>query len=142
MKTILTVVIKKDNELLMVQEAQEKCYKKWNFPAGHLDEGESVFDGAVREAKEETGYDVKLISLLSVQNYKRNDDIIRIIFNAEIVSGDIAYDTEEILDVKWIPIETIENMGEDLRGADSLLDIVNDVKANKQYPLEIIKNIL
>lgn len=33
---------------------------KWNFPGGHLEKKESVFEGACREALEETGYKVSL----------------------------------------------------------------------------------
>jgi len=29
-------VITKDDKYLLVQEAQEKCFGKWNIPAGHL----------------------------------------------------------------------------------------------------------
>lgn len=143
MKIIVTVIINKDNKLLMVQEAKKECYGQWNFPAGHLEPNENIYNGAIREAKEETGYDVKLTSLLSIQNYSVEDDtLLRIIFNADIISKDTGYDKDEILDVKWIPIDEIDKMGENLRGKNSLLEIVKDVKANNQYPLEIVKNLL
>jgi 8-oxo-dGTP diphosphatase len=35
---------------------------KWLYPGGHVDEGEIPVESAVREAKEETGFKVKLIS--------------------------------------------------------------------------------
>ena len=142
MKIIVTVAIKEKGKLLMVQEAKEKCYGQWNFPAGHLDPNENIFEGAIREAKEETGYDVRLTSILSVQNYiSLAGQLLRITFNAEIISGEIAYDKDEILDVKWISIEGLEQMGEELRAKDSILDIIQDVKENKQYSLDVIKNI-
>ena len=37
MKVIVGGVIEKDGKYLLVQEAKETCYEKWNFPAGHLD---------------------------------------------------------------------------------------------------------
>ena len=140
-KIIVTVCVKNEDKILMVQEAQLKAYKLWNFPAGNLDENEKIFEAAKREAKEETGYDVELLSLLSIQNFPK-DNLIRVIFNASIISGNINYDTNEILDVKWISIEEIESMTEQLRGPDSILDIINDLKKNKEYPLYIVKNIM
>lgn len=108
---------------------------------GHLDDGETIFEGAKREAKEETGYDVELTSIISIQNYT-NKDNIKITFNANIISGDISYDKNEVLDVKWIPIEELENMSDkELRAYNSSIDIIRDAKQNVQYPLEIIKNL-
>lgn len=143
-KIIVTVCIKENDKLLMVQEAQQKAYKLWNFPAGHLEDREDVFIDAIREAKEETGFDVELVSLISIQNYlKKDEEILRINFNAKIISGEISFDKNEILDVKWIPISELENMtDEEIRGTSTILDIVKDIKTNKEYPLEIIKNII
>lgn len=145
MKIIVSTVVNKNGKLLMVQEAQKKCYGQWNFPAGHLDENEDVFEGAKRETKEETGYEVKLTSILSIQNYinKKNEQIIRINFNAEIISGEIEFDKEEILNVKWIPLEELNNMDDEkIRAVETIRDIVNDIENRVEYPLDIIKNIM
>lgn len=139
---IVGVCIKKDGKILMVQEAREKVYKMWNFPMGHLDDGETIFEGAKREVKEETGYDVELTSLISIQNYT-NKENIKITFNANIIAGDISYDENEVLDVKWISIEELENMtSKELRAYNSSMDIIKDAKQNKEYPLEVIKKLL
>lgn len=141
-KIIVGVVIKKDGKILMVQEAKQKVYKLWNFPMGHLEEGETIFEGAKREAKEETGYDVELTSIISIQNYT-NKENIKFTFNANIISGNISYDKNEVLDIKWIPIEELENMtAKELRAYNSSIDIIKDVKQNKEYPLEIIKKLV
>lgn len=140
-KIVVGVCIKKDGKILMVQEAREDIYKMWNFPMGHLDDGETIFEGAKREAKEETGYDVELTSIISIQNFT-NKDIIKITFNANIISGDISYDKNEVLDVKWLSIEELENMSsKELRAYNSSIDIIKDAKQNKQYSLEVIKDL-
>ncbi len=140
-KIVVGVCIKKDGKILMVQEAREDIYKMWNFPMGHLDDGETIFEGAKREAKEETGYDVELTSIISIQDFT-NKDIIKITFNANIISGDISYDKNEVLDVKWISIEELENMSsKELRAYNSSMDIIKDAKQNKQYSLEVIKDL-
>lgn len=44
---------------------------EWNFPGGHLDFGETVFETAKRETKEETGLDVEPIEIVSVVDEMR-----------------------------------------------------------------------
>ena len=140
-KIVVGVCIKSDNnEILMVQEAKDEVKWLFNFPTGRLDPGESIFNGAIREAKEETWYDVKLDSILSIQ-YFEEKLLLKIIFNASIVSGVINFDKNEIMDVKWIPIEKLENMTEkELRSYNSIINIIKNLKNNKQYPLDLIEN--
>lgn len=138
-KIVVGVCIKKDGKILMIQEAREDIYKLWNFPMGHLDDGETIFEGAKREAKEETGYDVELTSINSIQSFI-DKDIIKITFNANIISGELSYDENEILDVKWFSIEELENMSsKELRAYNSSMEIIRDAKQNKEYSLEVIK---
>ena len=137
---VVGVCIKSENdELLMVQEAWGENRGLYNFPAGRLDDNETIFEGAIREAKEETGYDVKLDSVLGIY-YFRN--ILKITFNASIVSGEVHYDENEIMNVRWVPIEEIENMTpNELRSFESNKSIAKNAKNNRQIPLEIIENI-
>lgn len=139
MDIVAGCVIKKDNKILMVQEANEKYYGQWNFPAGHVDEGESIMEGAIREVKEETGCDVKLTGLLPIKTVYQNDIPTLIVeFTAEIINEDIKFDKNEILDVKWIDIEDIKNMDENtLRALDTNKATFQDFINNKIYPLDI-----
>ena len=145
MKVICGTVVKQNGKILMVQEAQKKCYGQCNFPAGHLDENENIFEGAKRETKEETGYTVKLTSILSIQNYinKLGEHVLKINFNGEIVSGEIEFDKDETLDVKWITIEELKQMDDKkIREEEFIRDIVKDIENNINYPLDVIKNFM
>ena len=139
---VVGVCIKSDSdEILMVQEARDDIKGLYNIPAGKLDSFESIMDGAIRETKEETGYDVKLDSILCIQ-YLESKNILKIIFNATIISGSISFYKDEIMDIKWIPIEELESMtSNEIRSYDSNISIIRDSKNNKQYSLEMIKNI-
>ena len=140
MNVIITVCVKEKDKFLIVQEGIPKAYGLWDFPGGHLDDNESIIDGAIREVKEETGLDVELIGILSIQRSLLGENIVRIVLNAKKIGGTINYDKNEILDCKWATIEEFKKMNTDtLRISPTFLDIVEDIKNNKNYPLEMIK---
>ncbi len=141
MKVIVGGILKKENKLLLVQEAQEKCYGQWNFPAGKLDDGETIFEGAIREIFEETGCQVKLTQMLPIISSKERD-IVRITFLTEILEENIHFDPSEILDAKWIEIEDIKTKYQDaLRGPKMMLEMIRQVEENEVYPLEIVREL-
>ena len=139
MKVIVGGIIEKDGKYLLVQEAQKKCYKKWNFPAGHLDFNESLEQGAIREIKEETGCDVKLNGICYIANrILENDLFVMIVFNAIIINEKISFNKEEILDAKWFDYDEIVNhMENELRGKYVRQAVINQNK-KMVAPIEII----
>ena len=142
MKVIVNVIIKQESKVLMVQEACGDVAGMWNFPAGHLDENENIFDGAIREAKEETGYDVKLTGLVHVQNVVYdNKHVIHFVFSAEIVGGKINFDKSEIKDVKFVEIDELLNMTDDeLRGGETRRESLRKVISQDILPLSAVSN--
>ena len=126
----------------MVQEGLDFCYGQWNFPAGHVNEFENVTDAAVREVKEETGLDVKLKGVLPIcETELRNETHVIIRFVAEVIGGKIEFDSNEIVDVKWIDIKDIEKMTEEqLRNYLVGKNIIKDYIENRIYPLEIFSD--
>ncbi len=142
MKIIVNVVVKQDDKILMVQENWGNVKGMWNFPAGHLEENENIFDGAIREAKEETGFDVKLTGLVGVQNSIYNDrHVVHFNFSAEIIGGKVAFDTNEIAKVEFIEAEKLLSMTDDeLRGGDSRRETIKRVMSGNVMSLEAVTN--
>lgn len=141
MQVIVGGIIEKEGKFLMVQEAKKKCYGKWNFPAGHLEEGETIYDGAIREIFEETGCKVRLTNVLPIINTELEDvNFILINFVAELVEEDIKFNKEEILDVKWIDKKDIEEMDyNSLRDEKLIKRTLEIFEENKIYPLDVIE---
>lgn len=143
MQIIVGGIIEKDNKILMVKEAKKKCYGKWNVPAGHLEDGETVFEGAIREIFEETGCKVRLKKMLPIiTSYFENNTFVIITFTTELVEEKITFNKDEILDVKWISKEKLECMNsEKLRDERLIKRTLNMLKENKLYPLDVIENL-
>lgn len=113
---IAGVVIKKDGKYLLVQEKKASVYGQWNFPAGKVDVGDTIEETAIKEAKEESGYDVELIRKIGV--FHESEKLApKHAFEAKIVGGQLAYPKDEILDANWFTLAEIKAMKEKLRGA-------------------------
>ncbi len=104
-------VIEKDSKYLLVQEKQEKAYGLWNLPAGHVDEGETFEEAALRETIEETGYTVKLDKKLSVVHPGVGKPVLHA-YRAHITHGELAFNSEELLDARWLSLREIKQLRE------------------------------
>lgn len=104
-------LIKKDGKYLLVQEKQPKAYGLWNLPAGHVDKGEDIESAAVREAKEETGYDVRLIKEIGLY-HEAAVKTVKHVFLAEIIGGELLVQEDEILDIQWLTYGDIKTINE------------------------------
>lgn len=139
MIVIAGCIVRKGNKILMVKEAKKKCYGQWNYPAGHMEEGEKITDAAIRETFEETGCKVKLTGVLPICSFNKPEGTrIMVKFTADIIEENITFDTDEILDVQWIDMDRIKSMSrEELRSYDINIAHLKALEENKIFPLEI-----
>jgi len=70
--TVDTVIIYK-GKIVLIKRKNPPYQDHFAIPGGFVDVGETVEDAAVREAKEETGLDVKLLKLLGVYSDPSRD---------------------------------------------------------------------
>jgi 8-oxo-dGTP diphosphatase len=82
---------------VLVQDRKRK-YLGWAFPGGHLEKGESVYDCAVREVKEETGLDVENLEFCGIVHWVNRDDDGRymcFMYKTTDFSGNLITETDE-----------------------------------------------
>ena len=97
---IRTAVIKYDKILLV----QERSDERWAMPGGWADVGDIPSEVAVREAKEESGYDVKPKKVIGVFDANRLGGQLeffhafKIVFLCELIGGEAAtsYETQDV----------------------------------------------
>jgi 8-oxo-dGTP diphosphatase len=90
-KVAVAVLIKKDDQVLLVQRMHDPQKGYWSLPSGFVDAGEDPKLTAERECMEETGLVVKNIQLLDVifnQDHPRGASIL-IIYQGEVESGQL-----------------------------------------------------
>jgi 8-oxo-dGTP diphosphatase len=125
-----SVVIFQDGKYLLVQEEIGKNHGLWALPGGKVDEGETAEQAAVREAKEETGYDVKLIKEIGMV-HQRIDAPLKHVFQVKIVGGEINLPKGEIMDAKWFSFEEVENMKGKLR-LEWMWNIIEEFESHRK----------
>jgi ADP-ribose pyrophosphatase YjhB (NUDIX family) len=86
----------------------------WSLPKGHIEEGETPEQAAIREVAEETGIKSEITRSLGVIDFwfmasgKRIHKTVHHFLFAE-VGGKLAPQVTEVDDVAWFPIEEIVN---------------------------------
>lgn len=138
MQIIVGGIIEKNGKYLLVQEKKEDCYGKWNFPSGHLEPPESLINGAIREIKEETGYNVEITDISLIGN---DDIVIIIIFSGNLLNKENMYNKKEISNIKWFSYEEILQMEDNLRFPTLIKNALKNKINKMNVPLSLIQSI-
>lgn len=132
--------VEKDGKYLLIQEAQAKCRGKWFLEAGHLDPGETIFEGAKREIREECGCDVELTGICFLHHLPERN-FLGIYFTTKLLCEQVcSLDPEEILDARWFTYEEICAMRDrgELRVAEVVLGAIDNARKGLIAPLELV----
>jgi ADP-ribose pyrophosphatase YjhB (NUDIX family) len=136
----VATVIEQNGAFLLVHECSDGHYV-YNQPAGHWEEHETLFEAAIRETKEETGWEVELTHVLGISHYLspiNGFTYLRISFLAKPIKQhlDAKLDTD-IIEAIWLNYAEITAKKTQLR---SLL-VLNDIErylSGEHYPLSLI----
>lgn len=88
-----TIIRAPGDRLVLVRRAIEPGRGLWVFPGGYVDRGETLLDAAVREAREESGLDVRIDGLVNIYSYGGTAPII-IVYAATMIGGELCTDEE------------------------------------------------
>ena len=100
-----TVIRDEQGRIALVRRAIEPGYGKWVFPGGYVDRGEEVQRAAVREAREETGLDVRIDGLIDIYSYAGRTPVI-VVYAATMIGGCLGCD-DEGLEAKFFEPDAI-----------------------------------
>jgi 8-oxo-dGTP diphosphatase len=104
-------IVEKDDSLLLVKRAPHLSEGgKWGLPGGFLNRDETLAEGALRELREETGWEGRVVSLLRINSRpdRPHEDRqnIAVDFLIEPLEKRGEPDAEST-DVQWIPIDRV-----------------------------------
>ena len=102
-KAAMATVINEDKKILLLKRSRDSNWmpEKWAIPGGHIEEGESSKDAAIRETKEETNLDIS-----NIRELKKQEQVI--IYYSDSQSGVIRLDFEHT-DWAWVSYDELDN---------------------------------
>ena len=98
------IILNDKNEVLLVHHNKGH----WDFPKGHVEEGETEVQTAIREVKEETNIDVEVNeNYRYTTEYSPKENVMKevVYFLAKNISNNEEAQLEEVSEVKWIKLE-------------------------------------
>lgn len=121
---VIVAIIENGKVLLTKRED----FEVWCLPGGGVEEGESLAEGAIREAKEETGLDVELTRLVGVYSRLGGGmrDIHAVLYTAKPVGGELKTQPHETIDVAYFSFDQLPQellFGHKKRIQDAIQDI-------------------
>jgi ADP-ribose pyrophosphatase YjhB (NUDIX family) len=102
----VNIAIVQNGKILLTKRED---FEVWCLPGGAVDEGESVAQAAIREAREETGLQVELTRLIGLYSHPNESALIGHIvsFAAHPVGGEYKADPNEVVDMRYFAPDEI-----------------------------------
>ena len=112
----VAVIVNEKGRVLLTQRhepSRPSIHLNWQLPGGGVEKNETMEDACIREAYEETGLHIQLLSKSphTIKSFFEKRIYVLNGFKARVISGTIntALD-EETADAKWFEIEEIKNL--------------------------------
>jgi 8-oxo-dGTP pyrophosphatase MutT (NUDIX family) len=137
---VVAAIVERDGKFLLVEEQTDDGIR-FNQPAGHLEEGESLLEAVRREVFEETAHHFEPEALLGIYRWRhpgKPRTYLRFAFLGRITGFDAASPLDKgILRAVWMTPEEITASRERHR-SPLLIRCMEDHLAGKSYPLDLL----
>lgn len=145
--TVATVVIDAGRVLCVEERVEGRLVL--NQPAGHLEPDESLLDAAVRETREETGWDVELTGFVGAYQWtappapdgQDGRQFLRFAFVARPLSHDPSRPLDDGIErALWLSPTDLRDAAERHR-SPLVWTVVADCLAGQRFPLALLQQV-
>lgn len=139
--TVATVVVR-EGRLLLVEE-QVDGERVFNQPAGHLEPDESLQQAALRETREETGWDVRLTAFIGAYQWTSlaGRHYLRFAFAADPVVHDPDHALDQgIVQALWMTPQEL-HLQHACHRSPLVWQVVADYLGGRRWPLSAMQRV-
>ena len=122
--TNMCMVCDGKGNVLVQNKKGDRTWHGWNFPGGHVEQGEFVTPSVVREIREETGLTIENPKLCGIKEFQKEQDgkrFIVFLYAASRFSGELRSSAEG--DVFWYPLSELKRSKELADGFSEMLPV-------------------
>ena len=122
--TNMCMVCDGKGNVLVQNKKGDRAWHGWNFPGGHVEQGEFVTPSVVREIREETGLTIENPKLCGIKEFQKEQDGKRFIVFVYVASrffGELRASAEG--DVFWYPLSELKRSKKLADGFSEMLPV-------------------
>ena len=122
--TNMCMVCDGKGNVLVQNKKGDRTWHGWNFPGGHVEQGEFVTPSVIREIREETGLTIENPKLCGIKEFHKEQDgkrFIVFLYVASRFSGELRASAEG--DVFWYPLSELKRSKELADGFSEMLPV-------------------
>ncbi len=139
---LVAVIIVDGERYLLVEESKPGRERTYNVPGGKIKADETIAEAAVREVKEETGYDVELEGVVGMyQTITDGYNFAGPVYAGEITGGDAAVSGEHPSQ-KWLTLDEIDELYRQGKIFSHYIpDAIRHLRSRGPLPLDIVTSL-
>ena len=141
--TTVAAIVEHDGKFLLVEETTDRG-NRFNQPAGHLEDNETLVEAVIRETLEESAYDFIPSAVLGIYHWKHQHNDTTYLRFAFIGSVGQHYPEQTLDDgiirTVWMSVEEVREKAALMR-SPQVLTCFEDYLAGKQFPLALLKHL-
>ncbi len=139
----VAAIVEENGKFLMVEESTDRG-NRFNQPAGHLEDNESLIEAVIRETLEETAYAFEATSLLGVYHWKHehNDTTyLRFAYIGNVSNHQPQLSLDDgIIRAVWMTANEMRHNAHLMR-SPQVLTCIEDYLSGQCFPLSVVTHL-
>jgi ADP-ribose pyrophosphatase len=100
------LVTNRGDVLLLRKDEDNMDEGTWQIPGGHLEHGEALKQGIMREIEEQTGLSIEIHQIVDALSFSEEEDSVQIVYHCEADTRNQEL-KNNLGEVEWIPPEKV-----------------------------------